>query len=76
MRKKEKTDLESVRRALLIYEETCQMRARELAAGASSSRLATIERSSNEGAEIDVCTIEGFPTAEVAGSGKPDPYAC
>ena len=76
MRKKEQTDLESVRRALLIDEETCQMRAQELAAGASSSRLSTIERSTNEGAEIDVCTIDGFPIAEVTGCGKTDPPAC
>ena len=38
-RKKERTDLEAARRALLINEETRQMTARELAAGASSSRL-------------------------------------
>lgn len=52
------------------------MSVRELGAGASSSRIETIEGSTTEGAKIDVGIAEGFPTTEVAGSGKPDPPAC
>ena len=39
VRKKERTDIEAVRRDSLLCEETFQMRARELAAGASSYGL-------------------------------------
>ena len=50
--KKECTELESARRASLVDEEDWQMRSRELASGASSFRLETVERSTTEGADI------------------------
>ena len=58
-RKKDRIYFEIVRRASLILEDTRQIRARELAAGESSSRafyykLEVIERRATEGAKIDV----------------------
>ena len=75
-RNKEQMDLEQVRRDSLIDEETHQMRARELAAGASSSRLEAFEGSNTKGEGIDFGTTEGVPTTEVASFEKPDPPAC
>lgn len=47
-----------------------------MAAGASSSRFVFVERSTTEGSEIAADTIDGVPTTEIAGSGKPDPPVC
>lgn len=52
------------------------MRARELAARASYSRLEFVERSIIEGVYIDVGITDGDPNTEGAGSGEPDPPAC
>ena len=46
------------------------MTARELAAEASSTRVEVAEKSTAEGADTPVDTIEGVPT-ESAGSEKP-----
>ena len=59
----------------MIDKETCHLRARELDAGASSSKLEASERSTIEGTEIVVGTTEDFPTIEVTGSRKSDPPA-
>ena len=69
-KKKERTDLEVARRASMIDKETRQMRARELAPGTSSSKHEAIERSTTEGAEIDVGTTEGVPTTELRVTGN------
>ncbi|XP_027768212.1 uncharacterized protein LOC114074437 [Solanum pennellii] len=74
--KKDRTDMEVTRRASLLDEESRQIRARELPAGASSSRFEDVERSTIEGAYISVGTTDGGPTIEGAGSEKPDPLAC
>ena len=74
-RKKEHTELEATRRAFLLDEEARQMKARELAARASSSKLDDVERSTTEGADIAEDTTDGVPTTDGAGSGKTDPPA-
>lgn len=48
------------------------MRAREVAAWASSSRLKTNERSTTDCALIDVGTTEDDPSSDVAGSAESD----
>ena len=52
------------------------MRAQEVAAGASNSRIAEVERSITEGVVIAADTTDGVPTTEGAGFGKPNPSAC
>ena len=49
-RKIETSELETTRRASLIYEESRQMRASEVAARASSSKIIDIEKNTSEGA--------------------------
>ena len=68
--------MESSRRASLINEEAQQMRARELAIGASSSKLEDVEKSTTEGAYIFVGTTDGGPTTEGVVSWKLDPPSC
>ena len=68
--------MEAARRASLIDKEACQLRGIEVAAGASSSRVAEAERSTTDGTVIAEDTIDCVPTLEGAGSGKPDPPAC
>ena len=46
----------------MVDEETRQMKARELAAGTSSSRVEVVERRTTEGADTAVGTTEGVPT--------------
>ena len=70
--KKERKNLEASRRASFHDEEAHQMRPRELAVGASSSRVEVVQRSIIEGEDIVVAIIEGVRT-ECAGSRKPDP---
>lgn len=65
VRKKDQEDLESMRTTSLINEDTRQVRARELAAGASSSILDTRERRTNDGVQIVVGTTEGDPTSNI-----------
>ena len=68
--------MEAARRALLAGEEARQMRAVELAAGASSSRNVEIEEGTAD-TVVDVDdTTKGVHITEVVGSGKPDPPAC
>ena len=45
----------------------------EIIVGESSSVPATGERSTIDGAEIDMGTIKGVPNDDLVGSGKPDP---
>ena len=69
--------MEAARRASLIDKEACQLRGIEVVAGASSSRVAKAERSTtDDGTVIAEDTIDGVPTLEGAGSGKPDPPTC
>lgn len=75
-KKKERTYLEAERRASLINVETYQLRARELASRASSSRLEAIERSSTEGEKIYRGTTEGDTTIEVVGLRKLSRPSC
>ena len=76
VRKKEHRDIEAARRASLAEEEAHQMRASELAAGASSSRTVEIAGGTTDGAVVAEDTTEGVQIAEDVGSGEPDPPAC
>ena len=52
------------------------MKARELAAGASSSRTVEIAGGTADSAVVTEDTTEGFQIAEDVGSREPDPPAC
>ena len=68
--------MEAARRASLAEEEARQMRAEELAAGASSSRTVEIAGGTTE-SDVDAeDTTEGVQITEVVGSGEPEPPAC
>ena len=75
-RKKERREMEAARRASLAEEEAHQMRASELAAGASSSRTVETAGGTTDGAVVAEDTTEGVQIAEDVGSGEPDPPAC
>ena len=68
--------MESPRRASLAKEEAHQIRASQLAAGASSSRIVETAGGTTEGAVVAEDITEGVQIAEDVGSGKPDPPAC
>ena len=68
--------MEAARRALLADEEMCQMRAVELAAGASSSRNVEIAGSTADSVVDAEDTTEGVQITEDVGSGEPDPPTC
>ena len=68
--------MEAARRASLAVEEARQMRAVELAAGASSSRNAEIAGGTADSVVDGEDTTEGVQITEVVGSGEPDPLAC
>ena len=68
--------MEAARRASLAEEEAHQMRASELAAGASSSRTVDIAGGTNDSAVVAEDTIEGVQIVEDVGSGEPNPPAC
>ena len=68
--------MEAERRASLAEEEAHQMRASELAAGASSSRIVEIAGGTINSAVVAEDTIEGVQIAEDVGFGEPDPPAC
>ena len=70
-RNKERHELEAARRASLIDEVACQLRAIEFDAGASSSRVAEGVRSTTDGDVIVEDTIDGVPTSKGAGPEKP-----
>ena len=61
--------MEAARRASLAEEEAHQMRALELAAGASSSRTVEIAGVTTDGAVVAEDTTEGVQIAEEVRSG-------
>ena len=85
-RKKERREIEAAKRASLAEAEAHQIRASQIAAGASSSRTvetaggttdgAVVAEDITEGVQIAEDTTEGVQLAEDVGSGKPDPPAC
>ena len=85
-RKKERREMEAARRASLAEVEAHQIRASQIAAGASSSRTvetaggttdgAVVAEDITEGVQITEDTTEGVQIAEDVGFGKPDPPAC
>ena len=68
--------MEVVRRASLAEEEAHQIRASQLAAGASRSRIIETAGGTTDGAGVAEDTIEGVQIAEDVGSGEPDPPSC
>ena len=54
--------MEAITRASLIDEEARQMRDHKVAARASGSRIADVERRTTEGAVISADTTGGVPT--------------
>ena len=68
--------MEAARRASLADEETRQMRAVKLAAGASSSRNVEIAGGTADNVVDAEDTTEGVQITKVVGSGEPDPPAC
>ena len=68
--------MDAAMRASLAEEEAHQMRASDLAAGASSSRTVEIAGGTTDGADVAEDTTEGVQIAEDVGSGEPDPPAC
>ena len=75
-RKKERREMDVARRASLAEEKAHQMRASELAAGASSSRTVEIEGGNTDSAVVAEDTTEGVQIVEDVGSGELDPPAC
>ena len=74
-RKKEHREMKVARRASLAEEEAHQMRASELAAGASSSRTVDIAGGTTDSAVVAEDTTKGVQIAEDVGFGEPDPPA-
>ena len=68
--------MEAARRASLAEEEAHQMRASELAAGASSSRTMEIAGGTTDSVIVAEDTTEGVQIAEDVGSKEPNPPAC
>ena len=68
--------MEAARRASLAEEEAHQIRASQLAAGASSSRTVDIAGGTTDGAVVAEDTTEGVQIAEDVGSGELDPPSC
>ena len=68
--------MEAARRASLDEEEAHQIRASQLAAGASSSRAIETVGGTTDGAVVAEDTTEGVQIAEDVGSGEPNPLAC
>ena len=75
-RKNECREIEAARKASLAEEEAHQIRASQLAAGASSSRTAEIAGVTTDGVDVAEDTTEGVQIAKDVGSGEPDPPAC
>ena len=67
--------MEAARRASLAEEEAHQMKASELAAGASSSQIVEIAGGTTDSAVVAEDTTEGVQIVEDVGSGEPDPPA-
>ena len=74
-RKKERREMEAARRASLAEEDAHQIRASQLAAGASSSRTVETAGRTTDGAVAVADTTEGVQIAEDLGSGESDPSA-
>ena len=72
---KERREIEATRRASLAEEEAHQMKASELAAGASSSRTVEIEGGNTDSAVVAEDTTEGVQIVDDVGSGELDPPA-
>ena len=68
--------MEAARRASLAEAEAHQIRASQIAAGASSSRTVETAGGTTEGAVVAEDITEGVQISEDVGSGKPDPPAC
>ena len=68
--------MEAARRASLAEEEAHQMRASELAVGASISRTLEIAGGTTDSAVVAEDTTEGVQIVEDVGSGELDPPAC
>ena len=75
-RKKERREMEAARRASLAEVEAHQIRASQIAAGASSCRTVAIAGGTTDGAGFAEDTTEGVQITEDVGSGEPDPPAC
>ena len=75
-RKKQRRKMEAARRASLAEAEAHQIRASQIAAGASSSRTVETAGGTTDGAVVAEDTTEGVQIAEDVGSGEPDPPAC
>ena len=75
-RKKERREMEAARRASLAEAEAHQIKASQIAAGASSSRTVETAGGTTEGAVVAEDITEGVQIAEDVGSGKLDPPAC
>ena len=75
-RKKECHEMEAARRALLADDETHQMKAVELAAGAFSSRNVEIAGGTADSVFDSEDTTQGVQITKVVGSEEPDPPAC
>ena len=68
--------MKAAKTASLVEEEVNQMRASELAAGASLSRIVEIVGGTTDSAFVGEDTTEGFQIAEDVGSEEPNPPAC
>ena len=68
--------MEAARRASLAEEVAHQMRAGDLAAGASSSRTVEIVGGTTDGVVVAEDTTEGVQIAEDVGFGELDPPSC
>ena len=68
--------MEAARRASLAEAEAHQIRASQIAAGASSSRIVETAGGTTDGAVDAEDTTEGVQIAEDVRSGKQDPPAC
>ena len=65
--------MEAARRASLAEEAAHQMRAGDLAAGASSSRTVDIAGGTTDGVVVTEDTTEGVQIAEDVNTGETDP---
>ena len=74
--KKEHREIEAARIASLAEEEAHQMKAPELATGASSSRIVEIAEGTTYSAVVAEDTAEGVQIAEDVGFEETDPPAC
>ena len=68
--------MEAARRDSLVKEVAHQMRAGELAAGASSSRTVEIAGGTAYSAVVAEDTTEGVEIKEEVSSGEPNPPTC